>query len=234
MLLYIVRHGDPDYKKDCLTAKGKREAEAVARRMCQIRPDKIFVSPMGRAIETAMPTCELLRKDYTVLDWAHEIEEERLTEFPDGAKKSVTNVPNFYYRTEKNIDLGFERAFECDGFSTSHMKDAYERIAAGGREFLESLGYKEENGVYRIIKPSEEKIALFCHSAMGRAWISHLLHIPVNIMWSSFSYSFTGVTIIHFKNYKEGYTAPKCLSYCDLGHLFEDRQALCYDNTVEI
>lgn len=234
MLLYIIRHGDPDYKQDCLNAKGKREAEAVARRMCQVRPNRIFTSPMGRAIETAMPTCELLKKEPTVLEWAHEVEDERLTTFPDGKKRSVTYVPNFYYRTEKNIDLSFDDSFQCDGFSDSGMKAAYERIAEGGRGFLDELGYKEENGIYRIIKPNEEKIALFCHSVMGRCWISHLLHIPVHMMWSSFAYSFTGVTVIHFKNYEEGFTAPKCLSYCDLGHLYEDRQGMSFENEFYI
>ena len=234
MLLYIIRHGDPDYKNDCLTAKGKREAEAVARRMCQVRPDKIYTSPMGRAIETAMPTCELLRKDYEILEWAREVEDDRLTEFPDGVKKSVTYVPNFYYRTEKNLNLGVNEAFNADGFSTSNMKNAYDIITNGGRELLKKHGYVEENGIYRIENPSEEKIALFCHSCMGRTLISHLLHIPIHIMWSSFSYSFTGVTVIHFQNHKEGFTAPQCLSYCDLGHLYEDRQGLCYDNRVDI
>ena len=33
MLLYIVRHGDPDYEKDCLTERGKLQAEAVGKRI---------------------------------------------------------------------------------------------------------------------------------------------------------------------------------------------------------
>ncbi len=234
MLLYIIRHGDPDYKSDSLNPKGKREAEAVARRMCSVKPDRIFTSPMGRAIETAMPTCELLKKKHTVLEWAREIEDERLTEFPDGIKKSVTYLPNFYYRTAKNIDLSFDEAHLSDGFSDTGMKAAQERIVAGGREFLEELGYKEENGIYRIIKPNEEKVALFCHSVMGRLWMSHLLHIPMHIMWSSFAYSFTGVTVIEFKNYEEGFTAPKCLSYCDLGHIFADGQSMLFENDIYI
>ena len=69
---------------------------------------------------------------------------------------------------------------------------------------------------------------------MGRTMLSHLLHIPPHIMWSSFAYTYTGVTIIYFANHKEGYTAPQCLSYDDLGHLFADRQSMIFDNRIEI
>lgn len=234
MLLYIIRHGEPDYVKDCLTERGWKEAKALARKMVKINPDKIYASPMGRAKETAMPTCELLGKDYEVLDWAHEIEDDRLTTFPDGKLKSVSVLPNFYYRTEKNLDLPYDKAFESDGFSTTNMKSACKTIVEGGRALLERHGYKEEGGVYKIINPTDEKIAVFCHSCMGRAWISHMLHIPINIMWSSFTYSFTGVTVINFQNHTEGYTAPQCLSYCDLGHLYEDGQNIFYDNKIHL
>ena len=33
MLLYIVRHGDPDYSTDSLTQRGKLQAEAVGKRI---------------------------------------------------------------------------------------------------------------------------------------------------------------------------------------------------------
>ena len=33
MLLYIIRHGDPDYATDSLTERGKLQAEAVGKRM---------------------------------------------------------------------------------------------------------------------------------------------------------------------------------------------------------
>ena len=33
MLLYIIRHGDPNYKLDCLTERGKLQAQAVGKRI---------------------------------------------------------------------------------------------------------------------------------------------------------------------------------------------------------
>lgn len=90
MILYIIRHGDPIYSTDSLTERGKLQAEAVAKRMQQAGINKVFSSPMGRAKMTAEPTCRLLGLDCAIEDWAHEIEDDRLTPFPDGKMKSVT------------------------------------------------------------------------------------------------------------------------------------------------
>lgn len=53
MRLLFVRHGDPDYKKDCLNEIGVREARALAALSPQIGWGTCFVSPLGRAQETA-------------------------------------------------------------------------------------------------------------------------------------------------------------------------------------
>ena len=72
MLFFYIRHGDPIYSPDSLTPLGRRQAEALGRRLARYGLDKIFVSPLKRAQETAAPACELLKKDMTVLDWTSE------------------------------------------------------------------------------------------------------------------------------------------------------------------
>ncbi len=234
MLLYIVRHGDPDYEIDSLTERGKLQAEAVGKRMYDAGIDRIFSSPMGRAKETAEPACRLLNLEKNIEPWAHEVEDERMTPFPDGKLKSVTFVQNTYYRENGNIDLPYERSFECQGINQSRMDVAVKYIEEHGKEFLERLGYKEENGIYRILKPNEEKVALFCHSVFARAWLSVLLHIPFHIMWASFNYTHTGVTVVEFENNENGVTAPRCLCYSDVSHLYANGLDLLHDNRVEI
>ena len=234
MLLYIVRHGDPDYEHDSLTERGKLQAEAVGKRIFDSKIDRIFSSPMGRAKETAEPACRLLGLEKNVEEWTHEVGDERLTPFPDGKMKSITFVPNTYYRENGNIDLPYDRAYECSGINQSQMETAVKYIEEHGKEFLERLGYKEENGVYRIIKPNDEKVALFCHSVFARAWISVLLHIPLHIMWSGFNYTHTGVTVIEFENNENGFSAPRCLCYSDVSHLYAFNLDLIHDNRVEL
>ena len=234
MLLYIIRHGKPDYTTDTLTERGWAQAEAVAKRMVTAGITDVFASPMGRARQTAEPTCRLLGLPCGIEDWAHEVEDERLTPFPDGKLKSVTVVQNTLYRINGNIDLPYDRAYECDGFSSSKMKTAVERIQRGGRDFLARLGYEEEGSVYRITNPNEKRVALFCHSVMARAWISTLLHIPIHLMWSGFLYTHTGVTVLEFRNNKDLYTAPTCLCYSDMSHLYADGPDMVHDDLVTL
>ena len=234
MLLYIVRHGDPIYETDSLTERGKLQAEAVGKRMADAKIDCIFSSPMGRAMQTADPACRLLGLEKHIEEWTHEIQDERLTPFPDGKRKSISLLQNTYFRENGNIDLPYEKAFDCVGINESQMEAAVRYIEQNGNDFLERLGYREENGVYRIVRNNEQKVALFCHAAFARAWLSVLLHIPLHIMWSSFSYTHTGVTVIEFKNNENGITAPKCLCYSDVSHLYANGLDLCHNNDVDI
>ena len=232
MLLYIVRHGDPIYVTDSLTEKGKLQAEAVGKRIHAAGVQQIYSSPMGRAKDTAAPACRLLGLEMQIEEWAHEVGPERLTEFPYVVKKSISMIPNFYYREKGGIDLPFDRSYECQGFNDTEMETATKYIVDNGREFLERLGYKEENGVYRILRQNEDRVALFCHSVMARAWISHLLHITIHLMWAGFYYTHTGVTVLQFENHAEGFTAPRCLCYSDVSHLYAEGLELNYDNKI--
>ena len=56
MRLLFIRHGDPDYKNDCLNEIGRREAHALAALRPQLELGTCFVSPLGRAQETAAIT----------------------------------------------------------------------------------------------------------------------------------------------------------------------------------
>ena len=232
MLLYIIRHGDPIYVTDTLTERGKLQAEAVGKRIFDSKIDRIFSSPMGRARMTAEPACRLLGLPCNIEEWTHEIEDERLTPFPDGVRKSVSNVQNTYFVEKGNRDLPYDRTFECPGFNESDMSSAVAYIEKHGKEFLERLGYREENGVYRILRNNEEKVALFCHAAFTRAWLSVLLHVPVHMMWASFNITHTGVTILEFKNNANGITAPRCLCLSDLSHLYAQGLDLAYNNGI--
>lgn len=234
MLLYIVRHGDPDYVTDTLTERGKLQAEAVGKRIFDSGINQIYSSPLGRARETAAPACRLLGLECRIEPWAEEVGEERLTPFPDGKLKSVSVVQKTYYRENGAIDIPYDRCFEAPGFSTSQMEQATARIEAGGREFLERLGYKEENGVYRILRPNEDKVALFCHTVMGRAWLSRLLHIPIHLMWAGFQMTHTGVTVLEFPNNANGITAPYCRCFSDMSHLYANGPDMIHDNKTKV
>ena len=230
MLLYIIRHGIPDYTTDTLTELGWKQAEAVGKRIANSKIDKIVTSPMGRARQTAEPACRLLGLEAAVEEWTHEIGDEQLTTFPDGKPTPLCVMQNTVLRTDEDFRLTFDRSFESEALKQSGMKARYDSIQENSNAFLEKLGYRAEGNAYRIIKPNNEKVAVFCHALFGMTWISQLLKIPFHMMWTSFCYSHTGVTIIEFENNEDGWTAPKCLSYCDLSHIYAEGLPMLYDN----
>ena len=56
MKLLIVRHGDPDYSIDSLTERGWVEAEYLSERLSKLNVAAFYVSPLGRAKDTASLT----------------------------------------------------------------------------------------------------------------------------------------------------------------------------------
>ena len=67
MKLLFIRHGDPDYEHDTLTEKGHREAALLAEKLCKIPIDEFYMSPLGRAQDTAAYTLNKLGKKAEVL-----------------------------------------------------------------------------------------------------------------------------------------------------------------------
>ena len=72
MILYIIRHADPDYENNTITPFGWEEAHALADWLKDKPIDKIYTSPMGRAIDTAAPTCKIKGMESTILPWTAE------------------------------------------------------------------------------------------------------------------------------------------------------------------
>jgi probable phosphoglycerate mutase len=133
-----------------------------------------------------------------------------------------------------------EGAFHSDWYRHAEAagcltaKAGYERIQTESDAFIEKLGYKRNGAVYKIHKPSDKRVAVFCHHGMGTAWLSHLLNIPPLIFWAGFNIGHSGVTIIDFENHENGLTAPRCLVLSDLGHIYEARLPMEYNNGIRI
>lgn len=237
MLLYVIRHGDPIYNPDSLTEKGKRQAEALARRLAVNGLDKIYSSPLVRAQQTAQPTCELLGIDPIIADWTSEGHtwEEFTFNDPDhgGLLNWCFHVQSTRYKTPEILALG-DKWYEAEPFCFSKAKEGYERIMRESDAFMADLGYVREGLKYRITRPNNDRVAVFCHQGFGTTWLSHLLGVPPIIFWSTFDMNHTGVTIIEFKNNKDGYTAPICLAVSDTSHLYADRLPLRFANGTKI
>src|SRR5688572_8030908 len=78
MRIYIIRHADPDYANDTITPAGHLEAQALAKRMSSIGLDRIYCSPLGRAVATMRYTSDLLGVPATTEEWTREMSDCRM------------------------------------------------------------------------------------------------------------------------------------------------------------
>ncbi len=227
MLFYYIRHGQPVYTPDSLTALGKRQAEALAKRLAQHGLDEIYASTSKRAIDTARPTCELLCKEMRLLDFAREDHAYRALSYTDGTRKSwVFDHPTTkaLFMSPELLSLG-ERWYEHPALA--ELSDTYrEGIARIRREsdaFFRTLGYEhiEGTGAFRVTCPNEKKVALFAHQGFGLAFLSCLLDIPYPRFAVHFNLCHTGMTVIEFKEV-DGIAIPKIITCSNDGHLFRD------------
>lgn len=220
MRLYIIRHGDPDYAIDGLTEKGHQEAQALAKRMVTLSPDRLFVSPLGRARATARYTEEAMGKTATVLPWTHERSDWR-EEVPPWGNRVIWDIPGEVIREKVPPPL-YDDWCDLPPLRGKGYPEKMLELQNASDEFIASLGYHREGGRYRVVRPNLEKIAVFCHGGFGLQWFAHLLEIPPALVWSGFWMAPTSVTTILFDEASPDWATPRCVGFCDVSHLYAE------------
>jgi probable phosphoglycerate mutase len=231
MILYVIRHGDPDYANDCLTPKGKRQAEALAKRFAARGLDRVYSSPLGRAKQTARPTCELLKLESETLEWTSEnlAWEDFSAPLPDGGRawSFRTGNPALFRLAENGRRADWHG---LENFKGANAKAGFERLSRRSDEFLAALGYAREGGAYKIVRPNDERVAVFCHEGFGLTWLAHLLAVPPHVFWASFGFTHSAVTALLFENRADGITAPQCLCHSDTSHVYREGLPATFNN----
>lgn len=238
MLFFYVRHGDPIYNPDQLTPLGERQAEAVGKRLALFGVDKIFASTSTRAKQTAQPTCEMLKKQLTELDWCNEghawneltvVHEKygRRWLFHDGKSRRTLTDPAL-------LALG-EQWHTHPAFADYHYDKGLARIRENADAFFESLGYQHipGTGAYEVLEDNNERVALFAHQGFGLALLSCMLDIPYPQFCLHFDMSHSGVTAIEFKN-ENGIAIPRVLFLANDGHLYREGLPTDYNHGVRL
>jgi len=222
VLLYIIRHGEPDYTTDSLTENGRRQADALADRLCVHGLDEIYTSPLGRAKETAAPTCERLKLQYKIEEW---MSEDKVFDELSAVDENGVRDWSFGCQNTKLIenDYTIDNWYTNPVFNTcASPLECYKRMSKSSDDFLMRLGYKRDGNIYKVISPNEKRIAAFCHHGVSTVWLSHLLSIPPHVFWSSFDIHHTGVSILLFRNNPDGCTAPECMGLTDMSHIYKE------------
>lgn len=199
MQLNIIRHADPDYAHDSLTAKGLMQAEILAPTVIKYAPTHIYVSPMGRAQATAAPALRILGMTPEILPWTGE--NMAYMQIPDFAK-DVGEV-TFDYKNGFKTEIDF-----CDYDGRRQLIDA---MIKGSDELLKKHGLVREGGAYKMTENTGDRVCVFCHGGFGSAWIAHLMGISSLYGWHRFRLDTTSITRFVF----EGNVGDTVIPYCE-------------------
>ncbi len=236
MLFFYVRHGDPIYNPDSLTPLGERQADALGKRLSLYGIDEIYTSSSVRAKLTAKPTCEMLKKDFTILDWTTEryTAENFMLPNGNGGKSWVFTMEKYIeaFASKPVCDLG-ENWAQYPDFADTTFKEGIERIKRETYAFLSQLGftYDEEKGMYKSSKCGNKRVALFAHQGFGLAFLSALSLIPYPTFCTRFDISHSDLTVIEFPEC-DGYIVPKILTFSNDSHIYREGLPTKYNNEI--
>ena len=236
MILYYVRHGDPIYRPNQLTELGKLQAASVAKRLARYGVDQIYSSPSKRALQTAQPLCELVKKEAVLLDWTDEdiASQEFVVQYPDGRDSWMFLDPQMLrlFNSDEMRRLG-RLWYTHPALAGTVYETAIGRVQREVDDFVESLGYRHdhEKNCYYEITPNDDRVALFAHAGFAAAFLSCLLDIPYPMFSARFFMTHSAVTIINFEP-KNGIVIPELLAYSNDAHLYADGLPTKFQNEI--
>lgn len=223
MRIIIVRHGEPDYKNDCLTETGRKQAELAAERLRGEGIEEIWSSPLGRAYETAEAAAKVLELPIKTLDCMKEV------------RWGSTDGSELYHgghpwdivdeMARQGMELNSPDWREGPYFRTNNVVGCVDEVEKGIDEWLAGLGYVREGLYYRHKEAEQEHrtIALFCHGGSSSAAIGHIMNIPFPYVCAMLHMEFTGITILRLDR-KEGIATLPCLELANDGrHIVEGK-----------
>ncbi len=218
MKLLIIRHGDPDYEIDSLTEKGWREAEMLSDRIAPMPIKAYYVSPLGRARDTASFTLKKAGRTAEVLPWLREYD-VRITDPATGQRRIPWDMlPADWTAVQEYYDK--DMWYTVPVMKEAGMEAGLRAVWDGLDEVLLRHGYRREGMVYRAEKPNDDTIAFFCHFGVGCVMIGHLLGISPMILWHGFMAAPTSVTTICSEERREGTAFFRVSSFGDISHLY--------------
>ncbi len=220
MRLLIIRHGDPDYAKDSLTEKGWREAELLSRRISQMEVAQVYVSPLGRAKDTASLTLQKMGRTAIECQWLREfwpgirrpdVAEGQWSIAWDWRPEDWT-AQESYFRRESWADTEIMRE--------GKVGEAYAEAVQGFDAILAKHGYVREGDLYRAERPNRDTLAFFCHFGMECVMLSHLINTSPMILWHHLCAAPSSVTTVYTEERRSGQAVFRVTAFGDISHLY--------------
>lgn len=237
MKIYIIRHGDPDYSIDSLTEKGWKEAEYLAERISKLDIKAFYMSPLGRAKDTASLTLKKMNRSAQICDWLQEFP-ARIWRPDETEKQKIAWdwLPQDWTKEDCFYDVRHWTDHKV--FADSDTKEQYQYVCDRFDRLLASYGYEREGRIYRVKEANEDAICLFCHFGLECVLLAHLLDISPMVLWHGFCAAPTSVTTVVTEERRKGIASFRIGAFGDVSHLyvhqeppaFSARFCECFDN----
>ena len=218
MKLLIICHGDPDYSIDSLTPAGWQEAQLLADRLEKMDIKAFYVSPLGRAKDTAAETLRRKGVEATVMDWLQEFPAKV---FRPGEKESGVawdwlpqdwmEIPAFFDKDAWSHVPAYEQA---------NVPVLAQKVYDGLDALLEKHGYVRQGNRYRAVKANEDTIALICHFGLECVLLGHLMNVSPVILWHNACAAPTSVTTLTTEERRKGIVSFRMNAFGDTSHLY--------------
>ena len=182
MRILLIRHAEPDYTVDSLTPKGHMEAELLSRRLIRYPVQDFYVSPLGRARDTADYTLRKLNRQAEVLPWLAEFRGS----YPDpetGERRTVAwDVrPRIWTAFPGISDI--RTWTDAPVFDRGNVREIWKETTDGMDELLGRYACVKDGPVWRCERNTDLTIALFCHFGISMAILGYLTDISPMVLW---------------------------------------------------
>ena len=240
MKLLIVRHGDPDYTIDSLTEKGWEEVEFLSEKLSKLDIKDFYVSPLGRAKDTASLTLKKMNRTATECDWLREF--DVLIDRPDVTDRKIILwdwLPQDWTMDERFYQ--YDHWFENERLQAADTKKHYDYVTGEFDKLLAEHGYVREGHYYRVEKANNDTIVFFCHFGLECVLLSHLMSVSPMVLWHGAAAAPNSVTTVTTEERRKGIASFRMISFGDISHLYANNEppafaarfCECYDNKEE-
>ena len=240
MRILIVRHADPNYDIDSLTETGWKEAGLAADYLSKIDVKAFYVSPLGRAQDTAGCTLKKMGRQAETCDWLREFDAHiKRPDTPDEDTICWDWLPADLEKDKQNYD-SFAWT-DTDIMKAGNVKEKYDKVCQGLDEVLKKHGYERDWMHYKAVKPNNDTIVFFCHFGVECVLLSHLINVSPMILWHGFCALPSSVTSVYTEERRRGIASFRINEFGSTTHLyiagqkpsFSARFCECYANTDE-
>lgn len=219
MRIIIVRHGDPDYSIDSLTETGWKEANILADRLAKLEVKEFYVSPLGRAQDTAKPTLEKMGRTAITCEWLREFNPcINRPDVTDKQKCSWDWLPADWTVREEFFDK--DRWYQNPIMAEGDVGKEYNWIIENFDKLLAEHGYVREGAYYRAVKPNRDTLVFICHFGLECVLLSRLLNVSPMVLWHGTCAAPTSVTSIYTEERREGVSYFRMGYFGDVSHLY--------------